>query len=108
MCGQYNSFENTVGKGGIARNLSFSHSLFYPLGETSAIFNRYEIVVCKLFYFGRAKNLSFGKGLRILVFASNVLQVVEYESDESCQRYNGISPFSKKFPDFCNPQKEGF
>ena len=39
MCLQYNSFENTAGKGEIARksNFSFSHSVFYPFGKLSAI-----------------------------------------------------------------------
>ena len=30
-------------------NFSFSHSVFYPFGELSAIFIKFEIVVCKLF-----------------------------------------------------------
>ena len=33
-------------------NFSFSHSVFYPLGELSAIFTKLRIVVCKLFEFG--------------------------------------------------------
>ena len=35
-------------------NFSLSHSVFYPFGELSAIFIEFEIVVCKLFQFGRA------------------------------------------------------
>ena len=48
-------FENTVGKGEIARNEQFLlfHGVFYPLEERSAIFIKFEIVVCKLFQFGR-------------------------------------------------------
>ena len=42
---------------------SFSHSVFNPFGELSAIFVKLTIVVCKLFQFGRVLNLSFGKGL---------------------------------------------
>ena len=34
-------------------NFSFSHCVFYLLGEVSTIFNKFEIVVCKLFWFGR-------------------------------------------------------
>ena len=51
MCLRYKSFENTVGKEEIAPNnlFSFSHSVFYLFGEFSAIFNKFEIVVCKLF-----------------------------------------------------------
>ena len=38
----------------VTSNFSFSYSVFYPLEEIFAIFNRYEIVVCKLFKSGRA------------------------------------------------------
>ena len=41
-------FENTVGKGEIA-----CYSVFYSFGELSAIFIKFEIVVCKPFLFGR-------------------------------------------------------
>ena len=63
-CVQNKSSENTVGKGEIDHNsnFSFSCSIFYPFGEVSAIFIKLEIVVCKLFQFGRAQNLLFGKG----------------------------------------------
>ena len=37
----------------LVSNFSFSHSVFYPFGELSAIFIKFEIVVCKLFQFGR-------------------------------------------------------
>ena len=37
----------------VTSNFSFSHCVFYPLGELSAIFIKFEIVVCKLFQFGR-------------------------------------------------------
>ena len=48
----------------VTSNFSFSHSVFYPFGEFSAILIKLEIVVFKLFQFGRVQNLSFGKGLR--------------------------------------------
>ena len=35
------------------RNFSFSHSVFWPVGELSAILIKFEIVVCKLSEFGR-------------------------------------------------------
>ena len=47
----------------ITNNFSFSHTVFYPFGLLSAIFVKFEIVVCKLFQFGRVKNLSSGNGL---------------------------------------------
>ena len=37
----------------IMSNFSFSHSVFYPFEELSAIFIKSEIVVCKLLQFGR-------------------------------------------------------
>ena len=37
----------------VMRNFSFSLSVFYPFGELSAILIKIEIVVCKLFQFGR-------------------------------------------------------
>ena len=48
---QYKSFENTVEKGENAHtsNFSFSHSVFYPSKELSAIFIRLKIIVRKLF-----------------------------------------------------------
>ena len=47
----------------VTSNFSFSYSVFYLFGELSAIFIDIEIVVCKLIWFGRVENLSFGKGL---------------------------------------------
>ena len=46
-------------------NFSFSHSVFYPFGKLSAIFINFQIVVCKIFEFGRIYNFSFGKGLKL-------------------------------------------
>ena len=42
----------------------------YPFGELSTIFIQFEIVVCKLFQFGRVLNLSFGKGLKGVILIS--------------------------------------
>ena len=39
----------------VTSNFSFSHSVFYLCGELSAIFNKFEIVVCKLFQFDSPK-----------------------------------------------------
>ena len=44
---------------GKRRNFSFSHSVFYPSEKLSSVLIKFEIVVCKLFQFGRL----FGKGL---------------------------------------------
>ena len=50
------SFENTAGKGEIARNEQFLlfPRVFYPYGKLSAIFIKLEIVVCKLFQFWKS------------------------------------------------------
>ena len=37
----------------IMSNFSFSHSVFYLFGELTSIFIKSEIVVCKLFQFGK-------------------------------------------------------
>ena len=39
----------------ITSNFPFSHGVFYPFGELSAIFIKFEIVVCQLFQFGSLK-----------------------------------------------------
>ena len=47
----------------ITSNFSFSHRVFYLFGELFAIFIKFDIVVRKLFLFGRVENLSVWKGL---------------------------------------------
>ena len=47
----------------VMSNFFFSHSVFHLFLELSAIFIKFEVVVCKLIKFGRVQNLSFGKGL---------------------------------------------
>ena len=37
----------------VKSNFSFSHSVFFSLGELDTIFIKFEIVVCKFFQFGR-------------------------------------------------------
>ena len=49
----------------VTSNFSFSHSVFYPSRELSAIFTKIVIVICRLFQFRRVMNLSFGKGLKV-------------------------------------------
>ena len=36
----------------VTSNFSFTHSVFYPFRELSAIFIKFKIVVCRLFQFG--------------------------------------------------------
>ena len=58
-------------------NFSFSHSVFYPFGELSAIFIKFEIVVCKLSQVGSVQNLSFGKGLTPCQKENSGLVIIE-------------------------------
>ena len=64
MCLQYQSFENTLEKGEIARNEQFL--LFLPcllaFEEHSAILSKVKIVVCKPFQFEESKICHLGKG----------------------------------------------
>ena len=39
----------------VTSNFSFSHSVFYPFRDLSAIFIKFEIVVCKLSQLGRVQ-----------------------------------------------------
>ena len=39
----------------VTSNFSFSHCVFYHFRELTAIFIKTEIVICKLFWFGRLK-----------------------------------------------------
>ena len=52
MCLQYKTFENTVGKGEIMSNFSFSYSVFYPSEELFTISVKFQIVVCNPFQYG--------------------------------------------------------
>ena len=58
-CLQYKSFENTVRKGEIARNEQFIllPQFFYPFGELSAIFIKFEIDFWRSFAFGPVHNI---------------------------------------------------
>ena len=76
MCLQYKPFENTAGKGEIALNEQFFllPQCFLPVLRTSSIFIKFEIVVCKVFQYGRVVNLSFGKGLKDKMLALTKLK----------------------------------
>ena len=50
----------------VTSNFSFSYSVFSPFEELPSICIKIEIVICKLFLFGRVKNLLFGKGFKQL------------------------------------------
>ena len=78
--------ENTVGKGEIARN-----SVFYWCGTLSAIFLKNDIVVCKLFQFGRVQNLLFGKGLKNLKGKKNCFQTLMCDCLCNVYTYQAIS-----------------
>ena len=46
-------------------NLSFSHSVFYPFEELSAIFINFKIVNYRLYQIGMVQNWSLGKVLSL-------------------------------------------
>ena len=56
----------------VTSNFSFSHSVFYPFGEPSAIFIQFEIGFCRLFQIWRVLNWSFGKELRYIALENIV------------------------------------
>ena len=57
MCLQYKSFEYNGGKRQIAHKeqFLFSHNIFYPFEELSAIIFKFEIIVCKSFSLEESK-----------------------------------------------------
>ena len=69
----------------LTSNFSFSHSVFYLFGELSTIFIKLKIVVCKLFQFGRLKNLSFVKGIsQRLVLLKDKKHLIYPHTPEGC------------------------
>ena len=58
LCVCSKSSENIVGKGEMTRNeqFPFSHGIFYPFGELSAIHMKFRIIICKPFQLGRVQN----------------------------------------------------
>ena len=51
----------------VTSNFSFSHSIFCPFGELSAIFlSNLELLSANAFCLGESKNLLFGNGLSLL------------------------------------------
>ena len=50
----------------VTSNFSFSHSVFYPFEKLSSILIKFDVVVFKLFQFGRVQNSSFGRRCRLL------------------------------------------
>ena len=81
----------------VTSNFSFSHSVFYPLGRIFIIF---EIVVCKLFQFGRVQNLSFGKGLILYtVFHTETGAVMSQNNQKTCYNVKPHKNFLKLLSD---------
>ena len=68
----------------VTSNFSFSHSVFYPFGELSGSFNKLEIVVCKLFQFGRVLKFAFGKGLKQRTTSSLIHMIYFVKIHPSC------------------------
>ena len=70
----------------VMSSFSFSRSVFHPFGELSAFFITYEIVVCKLFQFGKVKILSFGKGLNLVWRYISLIHIWSYQGQGHLQR----------------------
>ena len=56
----------------VTSNFSFSHNVYYPLGEHSAIFIRLEIVICKVW-----KSLKFVVWERVKLALKNVTKLAK-------------------------------
>ena len=63
----------------VTNNFSFSHSVFHPFEELSAIYLRFQIVICKLFRFGRVKKFAVWERVNIHRGPKNGL-APEYEA----------------------------
>ena len=115
MCLQYKSFENTLGKGEIARHEQFllfpqcfrhEQFLLFPtvfstcLPTLFAIFIKSKVVVCKLFQFGIVYNSSFGKGLKHLQMTNYKYPSKNEENMVKRKKccFPSISPFPTMFP----------
>ena len=64
----------------VTSNFSFSHSVFYPFSELSAIFIKFKIVVCKLFQFRSLKFVVWERVKKISVSTKlqyNCIKTVE-------------------------------
>ena len=73
----------------VTSNFSFSHGVFYPFIEVSAIIIKFEIVVCKLFKLVRVLNLSFGKGLNSATYGLTHYQTTNFrlfQTERVCRR----------------------
>ena len=99
---QFKSFENTVGKGEIALNkqILLFPQCFYLFGELSGIFNKFEIVVCNLFQFGRVWILLSRKNL-----IHRYRQAQDHDKLAWLQILEQRYAYYKHFP-FFSPKKE--
>ena len=60
----------------VMSNFSFFQSVFYSFGDLSAIFIKFEIVVCKVSEFGRVYNVTFGNGLNLFQWQTPTVSLV--------------------------------
>ena len=89
---QYKSFENTVGKGEIARNDQFPlfPQCFLPFWRTLPFLSNLINVVCKLFQGKRVQNVSYGKGLTLTIVFLNSFSKWDFHGKivgVFCQRF---------------------
>ena len=75
---------------------SFSHCVFYPSEALSAIFIKFENVVCKLFEFEIVQNFPFGKGL-IVTFQLSSAASLNLGWSQNGALGNGLTLYKKVF-----------
>ena len=56
----------------VMSNFSFSHNVFYPYGEPSAIFIKFEIVICKLSVWKSLKLVVWERDNHALMYADEI------------------------------------
>ena len=101
----YYSYENTVGKREIARKEQFLFfpQCFYPFRELSTIFTKFEIVICKLFQFGRVQKFVVWERVKNVLYL--VFHIFLYLETLECNTTSdwvnhvafGFLPFHIKF-----------
>ena len=77
----------------IMSNFSFTQCVFYPSGELSDISIKFEIVICKLFRFGRV--LNFVVWERVIVEISLIVQ--HFKSSIGTSQYSVLLFFSSGY-----------
>ena len=79
----------------VRSNFSFSHCVFYPLGELSVFYIEFKIVVCKLFQSGRVQRFVVWervKSIENIVKSNNLSwfasrwRINEFQNQVKCEK----------------------